>query len=264
MGVRFPRPRVRPWLATAVFAAAIMWATGGHAPPVRAAGDCTLTTEAALDVEEKAFLVLINNYRAQNGLTALGSSYYLARGAAWKSKHMGTLAYFAHDDTPIARTWVTRIRDCGYGYNTYLGENIAAGYTTAQSVFTGWQNSPGHNSNMLGANYTTIGIGRHYVAGSPYGWYWTTEFGGFDDGWATGGPEVLTPVGSIQPLDAPAGPPTTAASPVSLARRSPQRRTRAAAQLCRTGWTLGLRARRWRYESTLSQNCSAAGSSAVS
>ena len=103
----------------------------------------------------------------------------------------------------------------GCGGNSKIGLN--AGYTTAQSVFTGWQNSPGHNANMLGTNYTTIGIGRHYVAGSPYGWYWTTEFGGFDDGWATAGPEVLTPVGSIQPLDSPSGPPTTAVSPVSMA-----------------------------------------------
>ena len=32
---------------------------------------------------------------------------------------------------------------------------------------------------MLGANYTAIGIGRAYTAGSPYGWYWTTDFGGY-------------------------------------------------------------------------------------
>lgn len=148
---------------------------------VSAAGDCTV--DATMDSEEQAFLTLINNHRAQNGLGPLTASYMLTKAAAWKSKDMATNNYFAHDD--LSRNWVQRIRDCGYGFNTYLGENIAAGYTTAQQVFDGWKNSPGHNANMLGANYTTIGIGRYYVPGSTYGWYWTTDFGGFSDGWAT-------------------------------------------------------------------------------
>ena len=151
------------------------------APRAAAAGDCTI--DATMDSEEQAFLVLINNYRAQNSLGPLTASYMVTKAAAWKSKDLGTNNYFAHDD--LSRTWVQRIRDCNYGFNTYLGENIAAGYTTAASVFAGWQGSPGHNANMLGANYTTIGIGRHYVSGSTYGWYWTTDFGGFSDGWAT-------------------------------------------------------------------------------
>ena len=29
----------------------------------------------------------------------------------------------------------------GYNYNTYMGENIAAGYPTAAAVFEGWKNS---------------------------------------------------------------------------------------------------------------------------
>ena len=53
-------------------------------------------------------------------------------------------------------------------------------------MFDGWKGSPGHNANMLGTNYTTIGIGRYFLQGSTYGWYWTTDFGGFSDGWATG------------------------------------------------------------------------------
>ena len=115
---------------------------------------------------------------------------------------MAQNAYFAHDD--LTRTWVDRIRDCGYGYNTWLGENIAAGFSTAQSVFDAWRNSPGHNANMLGANYTAIGIGRSYLAGSPYGWYWTTDFGGVSDGfvWAT---DTIAPV--TAPDDAPPGTP---------------------------------------------------------
>jgi uncharacterized protein YkwD len=152
-------------------------------PPRADAALVNCTIDASLDTEEKVFLTLINNHRAQNGLAPLAASYKLSKAAQWKSNDLGVNAYFAHDD--LNRTWVQRIRDCGYGYNTYLGENIAAGISGAQAAFDLWRNSAGHNANMLGANYTAIGIGRAYVAGSPYGWYWTTEFGGVDDGWAT-------------------------------------------------------------------------------
>jgi len=71
------------------------------------------------------------------------------------------------------------MRLCGYSYNTVMGENIAAGYATAQAVFTGWKNSPGHNANMLNGSYRVIGIGL--VTGGSYGEYWTTDFGGYVD-----------------------------------------------------------------------------------
>jgi uncharacterized protein YkwD len=41
-----------------------------------------------------------------------------------------------------------------------------------------WQNSAGHNENMLNENYRVIGIARVYSSNSTYRWYWTTDFGG--------------------------------------------------------------------------------------
>jgi uncharacterized protein YkwD len=198
------RPAFLRWLLIGTSIAVVAFAAMGPARVhvATAAGDCTV--DATPDSEERAFLTLINNYRAQNGLAPLALSYSLTRASAWKSNDMGANRYFAHDD--LSRTWVDRIRDCGYGYNTWLGENIAAGFSTAQSVFDAWRNSPGHNANMLSANYTAIGIGRVYVAGSPYGWYWTTDFGGASDGfvWAT---DTLDPVTAPPPADAPAATP---------------------------------------------------------
>jgi uncharacterized protein YkwD len=191
---------------------------GGHAltQSSSAAGDCT--TNPALDSEEQAFLTLINNYRQQNGLQPLGASYLLSKAAQWKSQDMGDNAYFAHDD--LDRTWVQRIRDCGYGYNAWLGENIAAGYQTAQAVFDGWRNSPGHNANMLGANYTAIGIGRAVVPGSPYGIYWSTEFASILDPWPGATPAATatrtptrTPTRTSTPA-APSATPTRTNTPV--------------------------------------------------
>ena len=173
------------------------------ASPGAAAGDCTI--DASLDADEKAFLGLINAYRVQNSLPPLKISYALTRASAWKSKDLGVNNYFAHDD--LTRTWVQRIRDCNYGYNTYLGENIAAGVTTAQQAFDIWRNSPGHNANMLGTNYNSIGIGRYYVAGSTYGWYWTTDFGGYDDGWSSiSEPSPPAAIGTPTPIVTPPAP----------------------------------------------------------
>jgi uncharacterized protein YkwD len=179
-----------------------------------AAGDCT--ADASLDSEEQALLTLINNYRQQNGRQPLAASYLLSKAAQWKSHDMGVNRYFAHDD--LSRTWVQRIRDCGYGYNAWLGENIAAGYQTAQTVFEGWRNSPGHNANMLGGNYTAIGIGRAAVSGSPYGVYWTTEFSSVLDPWPGATPvstatrtPTRTPTRTNTP--APSGPTATPTPP---------------------------------------------------
>ena len=191
------------WLGLVAVVVGLLCATGGslRASSAIAAGPCTIGVDAQLDADEQAFLVLINNYRAQNGLGALKTSYMLSKSSAWKSKDLGTNAYFAHDDTPIGRSWFQRSVDCGYDHNTYVGENIAAGYGNAQSVFDGWKASSGHNANMLGSNYTVIGIGKAVVSGSPYGTYWTTVFGGYDDGWAKTGPETVTAIGVITTPD---------------------------------------------------------------
>jgi len=134
----------------------------------------------AYDNEELAFQTLINNYRAQNGLPALSLSNSLYNAAENHSYDMGIRGYFSHN-TPEGVTPWDRIRSAGYTYNTWLGENIAAGYGSAQAVFDAWRVSPGHNAQMLGPNYRAIGIGRYYVNGSVYGWYWTTDFGGVVD-----------------------------------------------------------------------------------
>lgn len=66
-----------------------------------------------------------------------------------------------------------------YSGGNYKGENIAAGYSSAASVFAGWQETnedyagQGHRRNMLGSNFTAIGIG-HVVYNGRH--YWVQEF----------------------------------------------------------------------------------------
>ncbi|MGM9637841.1 MAG: CAP domain-containing protein [Eubacteriales bacterium] len=64
------------------------------------------------------------------------------------------------------------------GYRS-VGENIAAGYATAEAVFEGWKETnesysgQGHRRNMLNTGFTAIGIG-HVVYNGVH--YWVQEF----------------------------------------------------------------------------------------
>lgn len=140
----------------------------------------------AYSAEEAQFLVLINQYRAQNGLQPLLVSDVITVACYRHNSDMAKYSFFNHNTvqsdyyTPGATPW-DRMRAEGYNYNTYMGENIAAGYPTAAAVFEGWRNSPGHNANMLGANFKVIGISLKEVPGTHYRYYWTTDFGGYVD-----------------------------------------------------------------------------------
>jgi uncharacterized protein YkwD len=147
--------------------------------PISGSSDA-LTGTAALDSEEIAFLGLINDYRAQNGLGALQVSISLTKSSDWMSTDMATTGNFSHTDT-LGRDPSARMEAYGYDTSYYWGENIAGGNATAQDTFTQWKNSPGHNANMLGSSYKVIGIARAQNPSSAYGWYWTTDFGGIVD-----------------------------------------------------------------------------------
>lgn len=133
-----------------------------------------------LDSPESQVLELINQYRAQNGLATLEVSPMLTRSSRWMSMDMARNGYFGHVDSQ-GRDPFTRLASFRYSFRTSMGENIAAGNQDAQSTFLQWRNSPEHDANMLSSNYHMIGVGRVSLPGSVYHWYWTTDFGGYDD-----------------------------------------------------------------------------------
>lgn len=159
-------------------------------------GGCS--ADPTFDAEEQKFLALINQYRADNGLLQVLPNESLSTAAQWKATDMQMFDYLAHDDLD-GRSFVKRLRDCGYTFNTFLGENIAKGRSTAEGVFDQWRNSPGHNANMLNSNYRAIGIGHDGV-------WWVTDFGG-EGGVA---PPPL-------PTEVPSPPPTSKPLPTSTA-----------------------------------------------
>lgn len=192
--------------------AQVLWAPAALAVALlvflAAAPSASTETNVALNAEEEAFVELINDYRQENGLQPLTVIQTLHDAALWMSQDMGQEAYFSHTDSLGRSPW-TRMADFGYGYSTWKGENIAAGYTNAQSVFNGWKNSSGHNANMLNSNFQVMGIGMVYVPGSPYGYYWTNDFGGY----VPPGPPQGTPTPTPPPTT-PAATPTATPTPV--------------------------------------------------
>lgn len=128
-----------------------------------------------LDAEESAFLTLINNHRAANNRNPLAAQSQLTAAAERHSQDMASNGFFSHtgsDGSDGGR----RITDAGYDWTAW-GENIFwhSSDGTAATAFTAWRNSASHNTNMLSAGFTEIGIAR--VRAGNGRWYWTTTHG---------------------------------------------------------------------------------------
>jgi uncharacterized protein YkwD len=130
---------------------------------------------------EQQVVDLVNLERANRSLPPYKRVTALDEAARYHSADLGQDNYFEHDSYDrsggnlvfVCNTW-TRI---GKYYTGAMGENIAAGYSTPQSVMNGWMNSPGHRNNILSTNNWEIGVGYVSVNGSDYGRYWTQDFG---------------------------------------------------------------------------------------
>lgn len=125
--------------------------------------------DAAVTQYEQEVIRLVNEIRAQNGLSALTYNWELSRVARYKSQDMVDNRYFSHT-SPTYGTPFQMIRSFGLSYRS-AGENIAYGQRTPQAVVNAWMNSSGHRANILSSSYTQIGVG--YVAD---GHYWTQMF----------------------------------------------------------------------------------------
>jgi len=125
----------------------------------------------------------INRARWENGrLPPLKRQEGLDAAAAYHSQDMAVDDYFAHDSynrvngqLKLERYWWQRVGEYYPGWSA-LGECIAAGFITPQSVVEAWLNSPDHRAILLGSDYREIGSG-YYAGGGTYGTYWTTDFG---------------------------------------------------------------------------------------
>jgi uncharacterized protein YkwD len=131
---------------------------------------------------------LLNAERAAAGCRPVVSEDHLIIAAQGHSQSMAEEDYFGH----IAPDGSTAgDRAVAAGYRGLVGENIAAGYATAEKVMQAWMESEGHRKNILNCRYVHVGIGYLYQSddqpgvqmpsGEPSEWpfyhYWTLVFG---------------------------------------------------------------------------------------
>ncbi len=145
------------------------------APPAPKPGTGSGSTGTAnLSSAEAEVLRLVNAERAKKeGCNPLVANSILNGVAAAHSKDMADKGYFSHTSQD-GRSPFDRMKQAGYN-GRMMGENIAAGQTTAAAVMKGWMNSPGHRANILNCGYREIGIGYHQ--GGSFRHYWTQNFG---------------------------------------------------------------------------------------
>ena len=164
-------------------AAAASAPTAGAASSAAPAASAVASTCGLPDFATSA-LARINQHRAAGATCGARGSFSAVPALAWSAKltqaadghsqDMAAQNYFSHTSAD-GRTVGNRIDATGYLWNTY-GENIAAGYPTVNAVIDGWMASDGHCANVMGANFTEVGLAC--VPGtstSTYNTYWTMD-----------------------------------------------------------------------------------------
>ena len=157
----------------------------GYYDPIEQAGYVTFADEApstllstVLDSQYAVEIIrLINLRRKSAGILPLMDSHILIKAAQAHNEYMRDNSCFAHQcpgEPPPER------RVCLAGFQPYgrlcsVGEVIAAGYPSPESVVTAWMNSPGHYAVLMHSKMREIGVG--YAVGGYYRRYWTADLG---------------------------------------------------------------------------------------
>ncbi len=108
------------------------------------------------DISKGALIQMTNEERGRMGLGPLSEDPRLTEAAKMKAKDMLQRDYFSHWSPDGTSPWYW-VSLAGYNYQ-YAGENLAIGFLDAKDVHKAWIASPDHKNNILGANYSDIGI----------------------------------------------------------------------------------------------------------
>ena len=133
---------------------------------------CLAAPAAAQGAGAEECLSLVNQERQRAGLAPLASDARLVAAAQGYAELLNQGIPFSHRG-PDGSTPFSRMNAAGVNASnaTALGENIARGFLSAESVMATWMNSPGHRAAILEARFTHVGIG---VAGAS----WVQDFAG--------------------------------------------------------------------------------------
>ena len=107
---------------------------------------------------------ITNNYRSLVGVSSLTLDSSLVEAASIRAKELSDS--FSHT-RPNGSSCFTVLSELGISYGT-AGENIAAGYSSSQSVMEGWRSSSGHYQNIISSKFKKIGIGVNIINNQYY------------------------------------------------------------------------------------------------
>lgn len=107
--------------------------------------------------QASALVQLTNRAREEQGLSTLAVSSLLVRSSGLRAHDMAEKSYFSHV-SPEGRRLSYFLKTAGYAYRE-AGENLAMGFSDAQSAMQGWLKSPTHYANVVDPAFSEIGIG---------------------------------------------------------------------------------------------------------
>lgn len=115
----------------------------------------------------------VNSYRGEVSMSGLVLDEDLTTLAFIRALEMSYTGKFSHT-RPNGKPFYSIFTEMGVNGANACGENIAYGYTNADSVSLGWKSSSGHYANMINNKFTRVGIGVSCQSGVCY---WVQLFG---------------------------------------------------------------------------------------
>jgi uncharacterized protein YkwD len=133
---------------------------------------------------DRSVLELINEARQQGrrcgresfaATAPLQANAALQRAAQAHAQDMAENNFLGHEGSSGSLPG-DRAATAGYAWSS-IGENVAAGQTTAEELVGTWLASSGHCENLMSPDYTETGVAHAVNRGSDKGTYWVQIFG---------------------------------------------------------------------------------------
>ncbi len=118
---------------------------------------------------------LINKYRKEKGLRALKLNSELSNASKAHSRDLAKWDRISHFGSDGSNPW-DRVKRAGYNARL-AAENVGTGQVTIDEVFKGWQESPGHNKNLLLTDAEHMGIALVQDPKTEFKTFWTLVVG---------------------------------------------------------------------------------------
>ncbi len=117
----------------------------------------------------------INAYRATKGLKPLKLNPALTDAAKAHSRDLAKWDRISHYGSDGSNPW-DRVKRTGYNAKV-AAENVGTGQASFDEVMKGWQDSAGHNKNLLLADATEMGIALVQDPKTEFKTFWTLVLG---------------------------------------------------------------------------------------